>query len=73
MVSGKVKWFDNGTGYGFIQPNDGSVDVFFHRLVFQDQGGHPLQKGDEVLFETEADSRGPEATIITLLKTMPDP
>jgi cold shock protein len=73
MTNGKVKWLDNGTGYGFIQPDNGSVDVFFHSSVFQKQTGHQLRKGDEVQFKTEANPRGPEATTIILIKTMPDP
>jgi cold shock protein len=73
MPTGKIKWFDNGTGYGFIQPDNGSLDVFFHSSALRDQSGSNLQKGNEVLFQTEANPRGPEAIAITLIKIMPEP
>jgi cold shock protein len=73
MATGKVKWFDSKTGYGFIHPDSGSTDVFFHNSALRERGARSLQKGDEVFFQTEANPRGPEATIITFVKAMPDP
>ena len=72
MPIGKVKWLDNPTGYGFIQPDDGSVDVFFHISAFQENGLRPLQKGDSVFFKSEKSPRGPEAITIALLEAVPD-
>jgi cold shock protein len=72
MATGKIKWFDSKSGYGFIGPDSGSEDVFFHQSALLGQRSHRLQKGDEVLFKTEANPRGPEATTITLIKVMPD-
>jgi cold shock protein len=72
MATGKIKWFDSNTGYGFIHPNSGSEDVFFHRSALLEASGHKLQKGDEVSFKTEANPRGPEATTITLLNVTPN-
>jgi cold shock protein len=68
MATGKIKWFDPGTGYGFIQPDEAGTDVFFHHSAVRGQGKHRLQKGDEVSFKIEASARGPEAIAITLTK-----
>jgi cold shock protein len=73
MLIGKIKWFDSGTGYGFIQPDNGSVDVFFHSSAIRDESQRKLHKGDEVLFQAESNPRGPEATTITLSKPSPEP
>jgi cold shock protein len=72
MASGKVKWFDTGTGYGFIHPDEDGVDVFFHTSAIRGQGEHKLQKGDEVLFQSEDSPRGPEAITITVIKAIPE-
>lgn len=72
MASGKIKWFDSSTGYGFIQPDTDSLDVFFHSSVIRDQSQQALHKGDEVLFQAEANWGRPEATTITRIKTMPE-
>jgi cold shock protein len=71
MASGKIKWFDSGTGYGFIQPDGSGVAVFFHHSAIRGKGKLSPQKGDDVLFRSEEGSRGPEATSITLIM-MPD-
>jgi cold shock protein len=68
MATGKIKWFDTGTGYGFIQPDKAGTDVFFHHSAVRELGNHNLQKGDEVSFKIEASARGPEAIAITLTK-----
>ena len=65
MLTGKIQWFDQSTGYGFIRPDQAGVDVFFHRSAFQDSEGC-LQKGGEVSFTTDATERGPEAILIYL-------
>lgn len=65
MSTGKIQWFDQGTGYGFIRPDEAGVDVFFHQSAFQ---SHPIQKGDDVSFKANATERGPEATLINLSK-----
>jgi cold shock protein len=74
MATGKIKWFDAGTGYGFIQPDEAGTDVFFHHSALREQGKlrglskYSLQKGDEVSFKIEASARGLEAIAITLTK-----
>ena len=53
MANGTVKWFNPNKGYGFIQPEDGSKDVFVHISVLQKCGIETLNENDQVEFETE--------------------
>jgi Cold shock proteins len=57
MNSGTVKWFNEGKGFGFISNNDGSGDVFVHFSAIQDTGFKSLSEGQQVTYDTEADSR----------------
>jgi CspA family cold shock protein len=66
MATGKIKWFDRGTGYGFIRPDEAGKDVFFHQSAICEPSECPLQLGDEVSFKAEANERGPEAIAITI-------
>ncbi|CAE8629418.1 unnamed protein product [Polarella glacialis] len=52
---GTVKMWNDEKGFGFIQPSDGSEDVFVHRSVLQ--GSDALEKGDEVSYDSEYDDR----------------
>ena len=61
-VRGTVKWFNDQKGYGFIEPEDGSNDVFVHHEAIQGEGFKSLAEGDVVEFEIEADPKGPKAT-----------
>ncbi len=58
-LTGKVKWFNKDKGYGFIVPDDGSMDVFVHIKAVQRAGLLTLEQGQEVQFEviTRADGR----------------
>ena len=58
MVNGKVKWFSNQKGYGFIQTDDGK-DIFVHFSAIQSEGFKTLTQGQEVVFEI---SEGPKGT-----------
>ena len=61
MANGKVKWFNDAKGYGFITPDDGSKDVFVHHTAIQSQGFRTLQEGDAVEFEVQQGQKGPAA------------
>jgi len=56
----QVKWFDAAKGYGFIGREDGT-DVFVHYSAIQSEGYKSLQEGDEVEFEVEQGTKGPQA------------
>jgi CspA family cold shock protein len=62
MATGKVKWFSDDKGYGFIEPEEGGDDVFVHHSDIQGTGFKTLQEGDSVEFETEEGDQGPKAT-----------
>jgi CspA family cold shock protein len=53
MATGTVKWFDPNKGYGFIQPDDGSKDVFVHITAVQAAGLDRLSEKQKVSFELE--------------------
>ncbi len=61
MARGKVKWFSNQKGYGFITTESGS-DVFVHHSVIQGEGYKSLEEGQEVEFEIEQGPKGEQAT-----------
>jgi len=60
MASGRVKWFDNKKGFGFIAQDSGQ-DVFVHFSSIQGKGYKTLNEGDEVIFEVVASDKGLKA------------
>jgi len=66
MARGKVKWFSNQKGYGFITPESGS-DVFVHHSAIQGDGYKTLDEGQEVEFEIEKGPKGEQATKVVKL------
>lgn len=59
MAQGKVKWFDIEKGFGFIEPDDGSKDVFVHRSNIADLGrDEGLRDGEEVEYDVEETPKG---------------
>ncbi len=60
MVQGKVKWFNNQKGYGFIVQEKGP-DVFVHHTAIQGEGYKTLEEGQEVEFEIESGPKGEHA------------
>ena len=61
-MQGKVKWFNESKGYGFITPDDGEKDLFVHFSEIQGEGFKTLREGDEVNFEEGQGQKGPQAT-----------
>jgi cold shock protein len=57
MAQGTVKWFNQQKGFGFIQPDDGSQDVFVHISAVERAGMGSLREGQKVSFEIVADRR----------------
>jgi CspA family cold shock protein len=64
MARGKVKWFNESRGYGFIERDDGG-DVFVHYADIVGEGFKTLHEGDEVEFDVVEDVKGPKATNVT--------
>jgi CspA family cold shock protein len=58
MASGTVKWFNATKGYGFIQPDDGSKDVFVHISAVQRANLSTLNEGQKIRYETQAGHQG---------------
>jgi CspA family cold shock protein len=67
MASGTVKWFNAQKGYGFIQPDDGSKDVFVHITAVERAGLSDLNEGQKVSFDLEERPRGTSATNLKLV------
>jgi len=62
--TGKVKWFNDSKGYGFIEQEAGE-DVFVHYSAIQEEGFKTLKEGQEVEFEVVEGPKGPQATNVT--------
>ena len=60
MPTGKVKWFSDAKGYGFIEREDGE-DVFVHFTAIQSEGFKTLAEGQAVEFEVLSGQKGPQA------------
>ncbi|MBE9566890.1 MAG: cold-shock protein [Proteobacteria bacterium] len=59
MISGKVKWFNDAKGFGFIETAEG--DVFVHHSVIEGQGFRSLREGQDVEIEVGQGEKGPRA------------
>jgi len=57
MAIGTVKWFNSTKGFGFIQPDDGSKDVFVHISAVERAGMRDLNEGQKISFDLVADKR----------------
>jgi CspA family cold shock protein len=66
MQNGKVKWFNNEKGFGFIEV-EGGEDVFVHFSAITGEGFKSLEEGQEVSFEIVEGNRGPQAANVVKL------
>jgi CspA family cold shock protein len=66
LMQGKVKWFNQEKGYGFISRDDGD-DVFVHFSAIQEDGFKTLAEGQDVEFEIVEGPRGPQAANVVKL------
>lgn len=62
MATGKVKWFNETKGYGFIEPTDAGKDVFVHISAVQASGLKGLSENQEISYEIE-ENRGKESAV----------
>jgi len=67
MPRGKVKWFNDAKGYGFIEQDEGGDDVFVHFSAIQAEGFRTLREGQEVEFELKTGDKGLNAQNVTRL------
>jgi CspA family cold shock protein len=63
MAIGTVKWFNAQKGYGFIQPDDGSKDVFVHISAVEQAGLGNLREGQKLSFELERGQQGKTSAV----------
>jgi CspA family cold shock protein len=66
MQTGTVKFYNDQKGYGFIQPDDGSKDVFVHATALERAGMRGLVEGQKVAFDTAEDRRTGKTSVSTI-------
>jgi cold shock protein len=67
MAAGKVKWFNDSKGFGFIE-REGGKDVFVHYSAIVGEGFKTLPEGAQVEFDLLETERGPQAANVSLIK-----
>ena len=68
MILGTVKFYNDMKGFGFIQPNDGSKDVFVHATALERAGMRGLVEGQKVAFDTSEDRRSGKIAVKALAR-----
>jgi len=71
MEKGKVRWFNNKKGYGFIQKDSDGKDIFIHYSAITMEGYKTLKTNDSVEFEVVEGEKGPQAANVTLTQSAP--
>ena len=66
MAKGRVKWFNDKKGFGFIEV-EGGKDVFVHHTAVQAEGFKSLREGEEVEFEISQGAKGPQAANVKVV------
>ena len=72
MANGKIKWFDNKRGFGFIAQDSGP-DIFVHYSCIDEDGFKVLHEGDAVNYELVESERGPKAQHVQRMPRRPKP
>jgi CspA family cold shock protein len=67
QYAGKVAWFNNARGFGFLT-REGGPDVFVHYSAIQMEGYHTIPEGADVEFDIIQGAKGPQADMVTLVK-----
>lgn len=67
MATGKVKWFNDAKGFGFIAQDNGGEDVFCHHTAIQSEGFRSLSEGQKVEFEVKKGPKGLQAENVRAL------
>jgi cold shock protein len=71
MATGRVKWFSNEKGFGFLEQDDGGADVFCHFSAIRAEGYKSLNEGDEVEYEVEQGQKGLQAKNVVVTHRAP--
>jgi cold shock protein len=71
MATGKVKWFNDSKGFGFIEPDGGGADVFAHFSAVQMEGFRTLKQGSLVLYDLVQGPKGDLAQNIRMAEVQP--
>lgn len=66
MATGKVKWFNDQKGYGFIKPDEGGADIFVHISAVERSGLRSLQEDQSVSYELHTDERRGKTSAVDL-------
>lgn len=72
-LTGKVKWFNENKGYGFILQDSGGRDIFVHYSEIKEEGYRTLNEGETVQFEVLESPKGPQAKAVTRSNGGPAP